>query len=88
MKYHIPKGTIVWRNERLPLWDRGAKIELSWERFCTTKSVTYTDDDILKRTTLWIQFYLPAAASPWKVIEVTLASIRLLQDNTWNIIYP
>jgi hypothetical protein len=86
MKYHIPKGTQVWRNTQ------GDRAEArTWEYFLTTKDVTYSESDILtaigKGIGAYKIFQLPAAAAPYRYLFVFMDNIEEKENHDlWHTV--
>lgn len=70
--YHIPEGTACWRS----IGNDGA----NGHHVYTTKAVTYTGEDVFHIGNTYIQFVLPAAARPWKILEVFARDIQRISN--------
>lgn len=61
VKYHIPAGVRAWRtiNSNSTVTDSG------WEVFKSSRSVTYTEEEVHNSNEYAISFVLPNSARPW-----------------------
>jgi len=71
MKYHLPKGTEIYRFSGDGVAERALPLvtwNSVWERCVTTKEAYYSKNDIYKESTTWVQFNIPDSNYP--IIEV------------------